>query len=474
MADYYPLLERAVSSLAASTPQNRTALYDRARNALLTQMRNVSPPAAQEDIDREVEALEAAVAKLEAKLESEPAPEPVLEAKDEPQPETQQEPKQEPEAQVSAEPAPAPMDEAAPQPATIARSTAARPQIPGLAAVGSAKTAPVGPTRSSAFSGVGGLASRFSRTKPAVEAPSLPPAPFPVPPPIIEPSAAETQTVEASEDEIKREQLRPAAPLPAPEPLSMRRMAVFGALLLGTVVAIAALAVRWKDNPEDYIRASRPAPAQDADADNISGKIVDRVGGSATGTAPAQQTSRSPSANDTLPVAQRAVMIIEAPDEPQRVKTFSGTTVWRFDTSTNPPALMGEAEIGDLGLRASLRITRNLDTRLPASHILEIRFSPKADSEAPAIKAIDTPQMRQEDRTTGDGLAGVPTPITENFFLVGLSNVEPMASRNLDLIKSRGWYDIPILLTNGRLAKLTLEKGSSGERLLNQALQVWK
>jgi hypothetical protein len=49
-----------------------------------------------------------------------------------------------------------------------------------------------------------------------------------------------------------------------------------------------------------------------------------------------------------------------------------------------------------------------------------------------------------------------------------------MASRNLDLIKSRGWYDIPILLTNGRLAKLTLEKGSSGERLLNQALQVWK
>jgi hypothetical protein len=443
-------------------------------------MRNVSPPAAQEDIDREVAALEAAVAKLEAKLEAEPpvpepAREPVVQAKDEQKPEPQ--PEKEPEAAASAEPlAPTPAGEATdPQQPTIPRTTAARPQIPGLAAVGSAKPAPAAPSRSSAFSGVGGLASRFTRAKPASEAPSLPPAPFPVPPPpIIKPPAGEGQTVEASEDEIRREQLRPAAPLPAPEPLSIRRMVVFGALLLGTVAAIAALAVRWKDNPEDYIRASRPAPAQDADADTSSGKIVDRVGGSATGTATTQQSSRSPAADDTLPVAQRAVMIIEAPDEPQRVKTFSGTTVWRFEATANPPALVGEAEIGDLGLRASLRITRNLDARLPATQILEIRVSPKADSEAPAIKAIDTPQMRQEDRTTGDGLAGVPTPITENFFLVGLSNVEPMASRNLDLIKSRGWYDIPILLTNGRLAKLTLEKGSSGERLLNQALQVWK
>ena len=82
--------------------------------------------------------------------------------------------------------------------------------------------------------------------------------------------------------------------------------------------------------------------------------------------------------------------------------------------------------------------------------------------------------MRADDRQTGDPLAGLQTPVTENFYLVGLSNVEPMSSRNIDLIKSRGWFDIPILLTNGRLAKLTIEKGAYGERLLNQALQSWQ
>ena len=68
MADYYPLLERAVSRLPASTREGRQALYDRARNALLTQMRNVTPPPAPDDIDREEKALTEAIARLEDEL----------------------------------------------------------------------------------------------------------------------------------------------------------------------------------------------------------------------------------------------------------------------------------------------------------------------------------------------------------------------------------------------------------------------
>ena len=43
MADYYPLIARAVSGLDRNTGENRRALYDRARVALVNQLRGVQP-----------------------------------------------------------------------------------------------------------------------------------------------------------------------------------------------------------------------------------------------------------------------------------------------------------------------------------------------------------------------------------------------------------------------------------------------
>ncbi len=41
-------------------------------------------------------------------------------------------------------------------------------------------------------------------------------------------------------------------------------------------------------------------------------------------------------------------------------------------------------------------------------------------------------------------------------------------------MKSRGWFDIPIRLSDGRIAKVTIEKGAPGDRLLNQAIEQWQ
>jgi hypothetical protein len=40
-------------------------------------------------------------------------------------------------------------------------------------------------------------------------------------------------------------------------------------------------------------------------------------------------------------------------------------------------------------------------------------------------------------------------------------------------MRDRGWVDIPMVLSNGRIAKLTFEKGASGDRVLAQAMQAW-
>jgi hypothetical protein len=68
MADYHSLLMRAVANLpSAGTPATREAIYVRARKALIEQLRSLRPPLPEGDIAREANALDAAIAQIEAK-----------------------------------------------------------------------------------------------------------------------------------------------------------------------------------------------------------------------------------------------------------------------------------------------------------------------------------------------------------------------------------------------------------------------
>src|SRR5262245_62231079 len=66
MADYYPLISRAVAALEKNNGENRRALYERARTALLAQLRGVTPALEESDITRERLALEESIRKVEA------------------------------------------------------------------------------------------------------------------------------------------------------------------------------------------------------------------------------------------------------------------------------------------------------------------------------------------------------------------------------------------------------------------------
>ena len=54
MADYYPLLSRALSNLGdAAAPDVRRAIYDRARTSLMSQLERAEPALPQDQIERE-------------------------------------------------------------------------------------------------------------------------------------------------------------------------------------------------------------------------------------------------------------------------------------------------------------------------------------------------------------------------------------------------------------------------------------
>ena len=70
MAEYYAVLSRAVASLEANTPEARRAVYDKARNALIGQLKAIVPPLPTSEISRQRLELEEAIRRAEREATS--------------------------------------------------------------------------------------------------------------------------------------------------------------------------------------------------------------------------------------------------------------------------------------------------------------------------------------------------------------------------------------------------------------------
>ena len=70
--------------------------------------------------------------------------------------------------------------------------------------------------------------------------------------------------------------------------------------------------------------------------------------------------------------------------------------------------------------------------------------------------------------------AGFAVKVTNGFFLIGLSSADADKERNLQLLKERAWFDIPVVYANNRRAILAIEKGTPGDRVFAEAFKVWK
>jgi hypothetical protein len=64
MADYYPVLKRAISSLPSSSGDARRIVYDKARAALLKQLQSYDPPLSPSDVTEQRMALEECIRRI--------------------------------------------------------------------------------------------------------------------------------------------------------------------------------------------------------------------------------------------------------------------------------------------------------------------------------------------------------------------------------------------------------------------------
>jgi hypothetical protein len=178
-------------------------------------------------------------------------------------------------------------------------------------------------------------------------------------------------------------------------------------------------------------------------------------------------------------VAQRAILYEEGADQ-QSGEQIEGSVVWRTESVSggqNQPletALRGDIDIPGRNLQATLSIRRNIDATLPASHTIELQFKLPENFPNAGIANVPGILMKADEAARGAAVAGLSVRVTNGFFLIGLSNLDTERTVNEQLLRDRGWIDVPILYDNGRRAVLTLEKGSPGAQAFADAFEAWQ
>ena len=178
------------------------------------------------------------------------------------------------------------------------------------------------------------------------------------------------------------------------------------------------------------------------------------------------------------PSAQRIVLYEEAPND-QRGRRYVGSAIWRTETVSPGPelapelAVRADVEIPERRMTVTWSLRRNTDKALPASHTIEIMFNLPADFPGGGIANVTGILMKQAEQARGTSLSGLAVKVINGFFLIGLSAVDTDVQRNVQLLKDRSWFDIPIVYTNGGRAILAMEKGPPGDHAFTEAFAAW-
>jgi hypothetical protein len=258
------------------------------------------------------------------------------------------------------------------------------------------------------------------------------------------------------------------------EPTKRRRSgAMFpfkSAIAVGIVLILAGAALLWGKSVVTSVSGLFKSSSQvveapkDTTAPAVKPKIADRVG--------------QPSSDEVEPVAQRVVLYDEDPSDPKG-KQYVGSVVWRTEpikASGNQPAdvaVRADIEIPDRNFKMTMSFRRNTDSSLPASHTAELTFILPQDFPGGGVANVPGILMKSNEQARGTPLAGLAVKVTDGFFLVGLSNVETDRSRNIQLLRERSWFDVPLVYANQRRAIIAIEKGPPGERAFNDAFAAW-
>jgi len=538
MADYYPLIARAVAGLQKNSGEHRRAVYDRARNALLTQLRSITPPLPESDITRERLALEESIRKVEAesarhyaeaqrqsrlrvaepRREPPPRPAPAAPPARPAPPPPAAPPRVAPvappqEKAPRPEPAwtPPPPAEMRPSDLFARRAPEAQPELPrpppspprwaapepraaseslfkifrGSRTDESETEAPDGKAPPPSDEWVYPPSSRFDSDPRMFDRRAPQERMFEQPPPTRDAGGEFAQPMLESdygEEQPGDDRAMEEAPVEEEyEAVEEAPRRSYRGLIRGLAAAVVIVAIggavfwQWPNMVALY-RAYRAPAVETAREAPPASTARAKI---ADRIEPGQAAPAALTPQQGATAAQKVVLYEEDPGDPNG-KRFVGSAVWRTETVTpgpgQPPelAIRADVEVPERKLAMTWSLRRNTDKGLPATHTVEIMFKLPTDFAEGGISNVPGILMKQAEQTRGTPLAGLAVKVTSGFYLIGLSNLDTDKERNLQLLKERAWLDIPVVYNNNRRAILAMEKGSPGERAFADAFKAWK
>lgn len=595
MAEYYALLTKAVAGLENNTHEARRAIYDKARHALVVQLKAINPPLTPSEISRQRLELEEAVRKVERESQAavnsnradisastaramEAALAQRTRSEEKPPAPVREEP-------VAAEAAPSRRSTAEASPAAARpggidrrplvpreplqeRPAPARPAEPAAASVAAAADTlteiedepeeaappPREPVRPAARAPEPPREEEQPEPEPVREPVRARPAPTPPPPPppVAEDWDEEPEAAEVDDETIaaltgdrpargrkaraeKRAPKRPEAPNgyyeQAAKPSRLPSVIMI-VLIVAVLGAIGAVGWTYRANISDLIASFDQSGQEGAEVAEapaagapLAPKVDDRLLstppaadnsvralGAPDGAAPAgnasvplgpipgeedglaaadqepdapvdevpppviAQNEPAPGAQPGIAVAQKAILYEEplGADAGAQVIALEGAVTWRYvDSGPDGPLVEAHLEVPERNLKITMTVKRNLDSQLPASHMIEILVEMPPDYAGGGVNSIPRLVLKPTEQSRGQPLVGQAIQVTSGFFWIALSNQPAETQANLGLLKERNWIDLPLLYANGQRAILTFEKGAPGERAFAQALAAW-
>jgi len=490
MADFAAVLRKTIASLESDTPEMREKVFDKARAAIESKLAAITPPPPAVVADRQRKALEDAIATIRAEyaepeadsfedflgvFDEDDATEPAVSEPTEPMPVPMAQTTQTYAADDTVEGG-APGDEAEKEETFVASPPAAdsrdfqREPAPLVGGAGGTaapaaspplKTqTPKRPTKRSGRTGmlvaasiavlvVAGAAVAFWAGGDRISAMFGGAAPVQVS--AEDPAAPEAEVAEAAEEEAAELEAAPTA-------------------------AEAAA-----DDAEKFTQRLLP---DGREIDEGPAGEQRRIGegtsvATATGPSDSPPASAGAAADSQLRVGHRAIFYEQSTTSAEG-SAEPGSIVWSLvrespgGDAAPEPAIRAEVTIPGHALQLRMTIRRNADRTLPAGHIVEMIFLTPENFAGGAIDNVLRVAMKGTEEETGMPLIGIPAKIADGFFLFALSEAESEMAVNLDLMRTQSWIDIPIMYRSGRRALMTVEKGLSGERVFDEAIDAWR
>ena len=420
MADYYPLLSKAVAGLEPNTADSRQGIYERARSALTRQLASMDPPVAQDILDRELSALEAVFVRIEkdqrATVGQSSAPAPTSEER------------------ADFEPSIAPQTR--PQVLPVKTPKNRKPLLAVGLSLGLIAVIAIATVAFLRRNEPAAVANRPAQTPPAV---------------VAERPSAPTKT---------NDRILPGAgdaPASAPQaPVAQAPVAQAPAVVQPPAAVVAP-------------PVAPPAPRVVVPTSPLPSTVP-------LTTAPPPVVAAAPA----IAVANRAMMVLEGKDQPANIEQRQGTVVWRTEMVSGgqgqplQQAIKASVEIPEARTRAEIIIQRNRDTAFPASHTIQVQFSSVGASELGAVQSLSLMELRQTENQGGYPVAGQGIAVMENVFLIALSQIEPSLTRNVEMMLSRPILYFEFQFVGGRRGAMIIDKGISGQQAFEDAFRNWQ